>query len=70
MVLEISETFSYERRAFARTEGFFIRPKESNMLSERFMLFYPIELKLYLGFSDIPNNEMTNSLYVCDSVIL
>ena len=39
------------------------------MLSERFMLFSPIELKFFfLCFSDLPNNEMTNNLYVCDSV--
>ena len=36
------------------------------MLSERFMLFSPIELKLFLGFSDLHDNEMTNNLNVCD----
>ena len=40
----------------------FLRPKESIMLSERFLLFSPIELKLFfLCFSDLPNNEMTTN---------
>ena len=39
------------------------------MLSERFMLFSQIELKIFfLGFSDLAMNEVTNNLYVCDSV--
>jgi len=53
----------------------FICPKESILLSDRFMLFSPIKLKFFLGFSCLPTNEMTNNLCVCviwwfcDSVI-
>ena len=42
------------------------------------VLYYPNNLcyflrlsrNFFLGFSDLPNNEITNNLYVCDSVIL
>ena len=47
-----------------------LRPKESNKLSEQTMLFSPIERKLFLGFSHLLKNEMTNNLYVSDSVIM
>ena len=41
------------------------------MVSKQTILFFPIELeRFFLGFSDLLNNEMTNNLYVCDSVIL
>ena len=41
------------------------------MLSDRFMLFAPIELKFFfLAVSCHPNNEMTNNFCVCDLVIM
>ena len=40
------------------------------MVSEQTMLFSPIELNLFLGLSHVLNNEMINSSYVCDSVIV
>ena len=41
------------------------------MSSEQTILFSPIQLKLlFLGFSYFLNNELTNNLYVCVSVII
>ena len=40
------------------------------MVSEQTMLFSSIELKLFLAFSHLLNNEITNNLYVGDCVIL
>ena len=44
--------------------------KDSIMVSEQTMLFSPIKLKFFLGFSHLMNNGITNNLYVCDSVIV
>ena len=48
----------------------FIRPKDSIMASEQTILLCSIELKLFLGYSHLLKNEMTNNLYVCHSVIV
>ena len=40
------------------------------MVCGQTMFFSTIELKLLFYFSRILNNQMTNNLYVCDSVNL
>ena len=49
----------------------FIPPKDSIMISQQTMLFSTIELTLFFcGFSHLPNKEITNNLYIGDSVTL
>ena len=44
--------------------------KHSTIVSEQTMLFSAIKLKLFFCFPHLLNNEITNNLYVCESVIV
>ena len=54
-----------------RNSCFFLRSKDSIMVSEQTMLLSPIELTFFLGgFSYLLKNEITNNLYDYDSLIV
>ena len=53
-----------------KVPNFYTSEEEYHVIRTIYAIFSDWTETFFLGFSDLPNNEMTNTLYVCDSVIL